>query len=256
MEMTSYQAGTPSWIDLSATDVDAAADFYASLFGWTVQPSVPEAGGYRIAELRGKAVAGVGPQMQPGMPPNWATYIATDDAEATAKAVADAGGQTFMPPMDVMDVGRMAIFADPSGGVFGVWQAGNHKGAGIVNEPGSLSWNELATRQPDAAAAFYPAVFGWEPQVHDMGGGMVYTEWLLGGKSIGGMMPMDDSIPAGTPTHWRVYFAVADADATAAKATELGGTVHLQPMDIPQGRIATMSDPQGAFFNIIGLAQA
>jgi predicted enzyme related to lactoylglutathione lyase len=158
--------------------------------------------------------------------------------------------------MDVMDVGRMAIFADPTGGVFGVWQAGNHKGAGIVNEPGSLSWNELATRQPEAAAAFYPAVFGWEPQEHDMGGGMVYTEWLLGGKSIGGMTPMDDSIPAGTPTHWRVYFAVADADATAAKTADMGGTVHLQPMDIPQGRIATLSDPQGAFFNIIGLAQA
>jgi hypothetical protein len=254
MEMTTYQPGTPSWVDLGTLDVTAAAEFYGDLFGWHVQDSVPEAGGYRIAELRGKAVAGIGPQMQPGMPPAWATYIATADADATAKAVAEAGGQTFMAPMEVMDVGTMGVFADPTGAAFGVWQAGQHLGAGIVNEPGSLSWNELATRQPDAAIPFYRDVFGWDSVTHDMDGSS-YTEWLLEGRgSIGGMMPMDATIPADVPAHWRVYFAVADADATVARATELGGTVYVPPLDIPQGRMAMLADPQGAAFNVIQLA--
>jgi uncharacterized protein len=254
MEMTTYQPGTPSWVDLSTPDVSAAAEFYGTLFGWQVQDSVPEAGGYRLADLRGKPVAGIGPQMQPGMPPAWATYIATADADATAKAVAEAGGQTFMAPMEVMDVGTMAVFADPTGAAFGVWQAGQHIGAGFVNEPGSLSWNELATRQPEAAIPFYRDVFGWDSVTHEMDGSS-YTEWLLDGRgSVAGMMPMDANIPAEVPAHWRVYFAVADADATVAKVTELGGAVHVPPMDIPQGRFAMLADPQGAAFNIIRLA--
>ncbi|HEX3648672.1 MAG TPA: VOC family protein, partial [Pseudonocardiaceae bacterium] len=177
MEMTSYQPGTPSWVDLAASDVNAAAEFYSALFGWHVPEGMPEAGGYRIAELRGRPVAGIGPQMQAGMPPNWATYIDSSDIDATAKLVAEAGGQTYLAPMDVMEAGRMAVFADPSGAAFSVWQAGQHKGAGIVNEPGSLSWNELATRQPDVAIPFYQQVFGWQGQTHDMGEGMTYTEW-------------------------------------------------------------------------------
>lgn len=253
MEKTSYRPGTPSWVDLSATDPNAAAEFYSAILGWNVPEGMPEAGGYRIAELRGVPVAGIGPQMQPGMPPNWATYIDTADVDATAKLVADAGGQTFMAPMDVMDVGRMAVFADPTGAAFSAWQAGQHKGAGIVNEPGSLSWNELATRQPEVAIPFYQQVFGWEGRTHDMGGGMSYTEWLLDGSPVGGMAPMDDNIPAEVPPHWRVYFAVGDADATVAKVTELGGSVVVPPMDIPQGRFAMLTDPQGAAFNVIAL---
>ena len=130
-------------------------EFYAALFGWEIREPLPEAGGYRMAELRGKPVAGIGPQMQPGMPPAWATYIATADADATAKAVAAAGGRTLMPPMDVLDAGRMAVFADPAGAVFGVWQPRAHQGAGIVNEPDTLCWNELASRDADAVIPFY-----------------------------------------------------------------------------------------------------
>lgn len=253
MEMTSYQSGIPSWVDLSVPDPDAAADFYGSLFDWQVPEGVPEAGGYRIAEVRGLPVAGIGSQMQQGMPPVWTTYIATDDVDATAKLVTESGGQTFAPPMDVMDAGRMAVFADPTGAVVSAWQAGTHKGAGLVNEPVSLSWNELATRDPEAAIAFYRAVFGWDANTMEMGASS-YTEWLLDGKSIGGMMPMDESFPAEVPAHWRVYFAVADADATVAKATQLGGTVFMEPMDIPQGRFAALGDPQGAMFNVIALS--
>ncbi|HEY3749447.1 MAG TPA: VOC family protein [Pseudonocardiaceae bacterium] len=256
MEMTTYQPGTPSWVDLSTPDVSAAAEFYGTLFGWQVQDSMAEAGGYRLADLRGKPVAGIGPQMQPGMPPAWATYIATADADATAKAVNEAGGQTLMAPMEVMDVGTMAVFTDPTGAAFAVWQAGQHIGAGIVDEPGSLSWNELTTRQPEAAIPFYRDVFGWDSVTHDMGG-TPYTEWLLDGRgSVGGMMPMDDSFPAEVPAHWAVYFAVADADATVAKATELGGAVVVPPTDIPQGRFAMLVDPQGAAFNVIRLANS
>jgi predicted enzyme related to lactoylglutathione lyase len=254
MEKSSYTPGTPSWVDLSTPDTSAAAAFYGGLFGWEVEESGPEFGGYRMANLRGRPVAGIGPQMQPGVPPNWATYVDTADADATAKAVAEAGGQTFVAPMDVMDVGRMAVFADPTGAAFGIWQAGKHTGAGIVNEPVSLSWNELATREPDKAIAFYRDVFGWQPMTHEMGPSS-YTEFLLDGPgSIAGMMPLDDSFPAEMPAHWRVYFAVADTDATAAKATELGGAVQVPPMDIPQGRIAALADPQGAMFNVITMA--
>jgi hypothetical protein len=252
MEMTSYQPGTPSWVDLSSPDPDAAAVFYGELFGWEVPPARPDTGGYRMAEQRGLPVAGIGPRMQEGMPPAWTTYVATADADATAAEVTAAGGQTFLPPMDVLDVGRMAVFADPAGAVFAVWQPGKHQGAGIVNEPVSLSWNELATRQPDAAVAFYQRVFGWQPRTMAMGESS-YTEWLLDGASVGGMMPMDDSFPAQVPAHWRAYFAVADTDATVARATELGGAVHVPPMDIPQGRFAALADPDGAMFSVIRL---
>jgi predicted enzyme related to lactoylglutathione lyase len=254
MEMTTYLPGTPSWVDLSSPDPTAAAAFYGTLFGWQVQESAPEAGGYRMAELRGATVAGIGPQMQPGTPPAWNTYISTDDIEATAKAVIEAGGQTFVAPMEVLDAGTMAVFADPTGAVFCAWQAARHTGAGLVDEPGSLSWNELTTRQPEAAIPFYRDVFGWDSVTHDMGG-TPYTEWLLDGRgSIGGMMAMDANFPPEVPAHWAVYFAVADADATVAKVAELGGAVHVPPMDIPQGRFAMCADPQGAAFNVIRMA--
>lgn len=252
MDMSSYPPGTPSWVDLSTTDPNAAAEFYGALFGWDVQQSLPEAGGYRMAELRGKPVAGLGPQMQQGLPPMWTMYVATADADATAKAVTDAGGQTFVPPMDVLDVGRMAVFADPAGAAFAVWQPAKHQGAGIVNEPNTLCWNELASRQPGAVIPFYRDVFGWEANTQDMGG-MPYTEWLLGGQSIAGMMPMD-SFPPEVPSYWGLYFAVEDVDASAAQVPELGGAVHQPPMDIPVGRFALVADPQGAMFSIIKLA--
>ncbi|HEX9993512.1 MAG TPA: VOC family protein [Acidimicrobiales bacterium] len=251
-EMTEYQPGTPSWVDLSAPDPDAAARFYGELLGWQAHPSPePEAGGYVMMTLRGHNVAGIGPIMAEGQPPAWATYVSTADADATAAAVRDAGGAVVMEPMDIMQEGRLAIFADPGGAVFGVWQPRNHKGAGLVNEPGSLCWNELLTRDVEGAKTFYGAVFGWEFNTQSMGP-MDYTVVMLGDRGIAGMMDMTGQLPDQVPPHWGVYFAVDDTDATMAKVQELGGSVTAGPMDIPDvGRMAALADPHGAAFNVL-----
>jgi predicted enzyme related to lactoylglutathione lyase len=230
--------------------MDGSVAFYGGLFGWeaTEPGSVEETGGYRMFELRGRTVAGLGPHQSPG-PPYWTTYVSVADADATVAVARDAGGTVFVEPMDVLDVGRMAIFADPTGAVVAVWQPRSHPGAGIVNEPGSLCWNELSTRDVPGATAFYERVFGWKANAMEG-----YTEWQVGGESVGGMMQTPDMVPAEVPAHWLVYFAVADTDAAAAKVTELGGTVIVPPTDIPPGRFATMTDPQGAMFAVLTLA--
>lgn len=256
-ERTSYVPGTPSWVDLGTPDVDAAAEFYTGLFGWEVPPTedVEQTGGYRRATKGGADVAGMMPLMQEGQPPAWSTYISVEDADATAAAVKEAGGAVYAEPMDVMDLGRMAIFADPSGAVFGIWQPGTFPGAGRVNEPGAVSWNELNTRDPDGAKAFYGAVFGWSFDDHDMGEMGTYTEWKLGEDPIGGMMDMRGRVPDEVPAHWLVYFAVADTDAAVEKVKELGGGVAFGPIDIPAGRFAVIHDPWGAMFTVIKLAE-
>jgi predicted enzyme related to lactoylglutathione lyase len=210
-----------------------------------------DTGGYRMFTKDGKMVAGLGPIMQEGQPPVWTTYVAVESADDTAGKVRDAGGQVFVEPMDVMTAGRMAIFADPAGAVFGVWQPGDHRGAELVNEPGTLNWNELATRDPESVTTFYPSVFGWRPDVQDFGG-LPYTLWMIGDRPIGGMMAMGDQFPPEVPSYWGVYFAVDDTDATAARAKELGGNVITGPTDIPNvGRFAAVTGPTGEFFSII-----
>ncbi len=253
MEIDSFEHGVPSWIDLGTPDIDAAAEFYANLFGWTVEDEgPPESGGYRMCSLRGRPVAGLGPQMNPG-PPFWASYVNVDDVDKTAAAVAEAGGQTFMEPMDILDVGRMAVFADPAGAAFSVWQARAHSGAGIVNEPGTLSWNELLTTDVEGSKTFYEAVFGWSATTHE--GEMPYTEFKLNDRSIAGMMAKPPMMPAEIPPFWGVYFAVEDTDATVAKVKELGGQVVVPATDIEPGRFATVGDPAGAVFNVITMAE-
>src|SRR5262245_25672313 len=187
--MAEYASGTPSWVDLSSPDLDQSASFYAELFGWdTTEPGpVEETGGYRMFTQDGKMVGGLGPIMQEGQPSVWTTYVSTDSADDTAAKVRDGGGQVFVEPMDVMDAGRMAIFADPAGAVFGVWQPGEHRGAELVNEPGSFTWNELATRDTGSSESFYAAVFDWNPETQDFGG-VPYTTWMLGERGVAGMM--------------------------------------------------------------------
>ena len=259
MEMENYENGAPSWIDMGSPDLEKAKAFYGTLFGWSLQVGPPEAGGYTIAEIGGRTVAGLGPQMNPAAPPSWLTYVNVDDADATAAKVTGAGGQVFMAPFDVMDVGRMGVFADPAGAVFGVWQPRTHKGAGLVNEPGAWAWSELVTTDTAGAEAFYAAVFGWGAETHGeaegagMGG---YTEWKLGGRSIGGMMQKPDTIPAEVPPHWMVYFAVTDTDASVAKVEELGGAVLMPPMDIEPGRFAVVADPMGGAFSVMTMKGA
>jgi len=251
MRIERYEHGIPSWVDLSTPDIDAAAAFYSALFGWECPEGSAETGGYRVCTIGDVPVAGMMPAMNPG-PPVWATYVDVADADATTDAVRTNGGQVIVEPMDVLDSGRMAVYADPVGQVIGVWQAGAHAGAGLVNEPGTLTWDELVTTDVDASIAFYSAVFGWGAETHGEGPG-AYTEWQLGGRSIGGLMQKPPMMPAEVPPHWAVYFAVADTDNCAARVAELGGQVMMPPTDIEPGRFAVVVDPTGAAFNVIAM---
>jgi uncharacterized protein len=251
---TAYTQGTPNWVDLQTTDQKAAKEFYAGLFGWTYddQP-MPEGAVYSMAMLGEQHVAALAPQSPElaaaGAPPMWNTYIAVGSVDDAISKVAAAGGQVAMGPFDVMEAGRMAFILDPSGAAVAFWQASQHIGATLVNEPGAIAWNELITTDP-SAAAFYEQVLGLTTSVVDMGAGQ-YTIFEADGAQVGGTTA--PQMP-GVPNHWHVYFAVADADASAAKVTELGGALLVEPFDTPVGRIATVRDPQGAVFSIIQLA--
>lgn len=249
----SYAPGTPNWVDIG-TDIAAAKQFYTGVFGWsTAEAGPPElTGGYGFfTTANGKLVAGYGPQQNPG-PACWASYIAVVDADKTAAKVTAAGGTVVVPPMDVMDAGRMAVFQDTEGAFFSIWQAGAHHGSHVVNEPGAFCWSELNTRNSAAAKKFYPAVFDWTAHT-SAGDAMEYTEWKLNGESIAGLIDMPPMVPAEVPPHWLVYFGVADTDATVASVKKLGGQVMLEGLDTPAGRIAVMADPQGAAFAVISL---
>jgi predicted enzyme related to lactoylglutathione lyase len=250
--MPTYAPGTPSWVDLGSPDVEASKRFYGQLFGWVanVAPQ-PEAMGYTMFALGGKTVAGLGPLMNPQQPPAWSTYVSTENADATAAKVKEAGGQVLVAPMDVMDMGRFAVFMDAGGAAISVWQPKSYQGAELANAPGSFCWNELATRDMEGAKKFYQAVFGWGAKTQSMGGEGSYTEWQLGGKSIAGGMPMGSNFPPQVPPHWLTYFAVEDTDASIAKAQQLGGKSMMPAMDSPAGRFGVLQDPQGAIFAVI-----
>ena len=249
-ERTSYAPGTPCWVDLGTPDIDRAIEFYGGLFGWDVPEAenAEQTGGYRQAMLRGKPVAGMMPLMQEGQPPAWSSYVSVEDADATVATAKEAGATVFAEPMDVMELGRMAVFADPSGAVIGIWQPGTFVGAEIVNEANAVVWNELNTRDPEAAKSFYGAVFGWGFEERQFENG-AYISIKSGEDSVGGIIDITGRAPDEVPPHGLVYFAVDDVDATVAKATETGGAVALEPFDIAEvGRIAIVKDPFGAVF--------
>jgi hypothetical protein len=261
-EPAGYDNGTPCWIDHSSLDPAAAASFHGELFGWEIEDQMPpEAPGrYLMCRLRGRDVAAIGTQQASDAPPMWNTYIAVGSADEAAAKVATAGGKVLGEPFDVFDVGRMAVLTDQAGAPFCVWQAGKHPGAGLVNEPGALCWSELTTRDPEGSKRFYGAVFGWQASSAEYEGGQ-YVTWHLAGSepdndnAIGGMMPMiGDQWPANLPPHWMVYFAVDDTDATAAKCEQLGGKISMAPFDSSVGRIAVLTDSQGAAFSVLKLA--
>ena len=255
-EMTTYAPGTPSWVEFGSPDLDASIEFYGGLFGWDVPESenAEQTGGYRLAMKGDKPASGMMPLMQEGQPPAWTTYVSVEDADATAAAVKEAGGSVIAEPMEVMDLGKMAIFADPTGAVFGIWQPGTFPGAGVVNEPGAISWNELNTRDLAGAKEFYGSVFGWSFQDQDMGGGETYSMIVLGEGRVGGILDLAArEVPETIPPHWQVYFAVEDTDATIEAAKAAGGEVMLEPVDIPFGRFAILTDPHGASFAVIAL---
>jgi predicted enzyme related to lactoylglutathione lyase len=258
--MPDYAPGTPSWVELNSSDVDASSAFYREVMGWDVTEAGPaeETGGYRMFQQDGKRIAGLMKHMQEGQPTAWATYVSVADADETAAKVKSAGGSVIVEPMDVMDIGRMAFFTDPTGAVFGIWQPKAFAGADLVNEPGSMCWNEIYTRDAEAEKAFYPNVFGWGMSKPSFEGAPdTYTIWEAEGKPVGGMMQMtDEHFPPQVPNHWSVCFAVSDCDATVAKAKELGATVVAEPMDMPIGRFAAMLDPQGAEFTVMQMTPA
>ena len=206
--------------------------------------------------LRGKHVAAGSPPPPSGegVPPHWTTYLASDDADATAAKIREAGGTLFMDPFDVFDAGRMTVAQDPTGAVFGVWQAGEHIGAELANEPGTLNWNECRTTDPETAAAFYERVFGYEIDVQSIGEGQEYRVIKVGGRGVGGIAELGPRLQ-GMPPHWSTVFTVADTDESVARAEELGGERLLDPVDIPEvGRFAVLRDPVGAAFGVLSLA--
>jgi len=254
-EMTDYETGTPCWIDIGTTDVQAASAFYSALFGWDIEYGPAEMGHYSMARLRGRDIAALADQQVPGMVV-WTTYIATDDVDATVERARAAGGTVLVEATDVMTFGRMAVVADPGGAAVSFWQAGEHKGAGIVNEPGCLCWNELTTRTVEESLAFLEAVAGLTGHRIDMGAGDYYELQLPSGHTVAGLLPMVGEMwPPDLPNHWMVYFAVDDTDAIAARCTELGGQVVVPPTDIPPGRFAVLNDPQGGHFSVIRMEQ-
>jgi predicted enzyme related to lactoylglutathione lyase len=252
MEPDSYEDGVPNWVDLGTPDPAKAIEFYGALFGWEAEVGPPETGGYAIATLQGKPVAGIGPQQNPG-PPYWTTYVKVSDAAATVARVQAHDGQVFVEPMDVMGQGIMAVLADPLGAPISVWQPLAFPGAGIVNEPGAYSWSELVTTDVAASTDFYEAVFGWGVQAHGEGPG-AYYEWKIGERSVGGMMLKPPTMPAEVPPFWGVYFTVTDTDKAVARVNELGGGTIVPPMDIEPGRFAAVHDPTGAVFSVITMA--
>jgi predicted enzyme related to lactoylglutathione lyase len=250
-ERSSYQEGTPCWVDLASSDPADARAFYGELFGWEFEIGGEEFGYYTMAKVRGKNVAGLAGQFMPDAPVAWTTYFATDDADKTAAKVREHGGTVLAEPMDVPGSGRMALATDPGGALFGLWQAGGHPGALLVNEPGAVVWNELTTRDLGAAGEFYSAVLGVTPQALDTGGGPAYQTLHVSGDMVAGAMQLDDSFPADFRPQWTPYFVVADTDAAAAKAGELGATVIAPPDDSPYGRFSVLTDRQGGMFSII-----
>lgn len=257
MLSTHYVPGAPNWLDLGTPDVDASVAYYREVLGWGFQSAGPEAGGYGMFRVGDRTVAGVGPQNEPGVTAAaWEPFFQTADADATTKAVEQAGGRVRFAPMDVFDRGRMAVYADPTGADFCVWQPGANKGLDVVNEPGSLFWTELYTADAPAALAFYRSVFDWRTEDSQMPGN-VYTlvSPAGGGESDahGGVMQLDEEmLAAGAGAHWLPYFTVTDCDATLARAEQAGGIVRVPATDVPEvGRFGQVVDPQGAVFGVI-----
>jgi predicted enzyme related to lactoylglutathione lyase len=256
MIVDSYVDGTPSWVDLMTTDQDAAVTFYGDLFDWEFMKSGAETGGYAMCMKDGEPVAGIGamPAEAP-FPAAWTTYLSVGDVDAAVAKATDAGGQVMSPSMTVADaeetLGRMAIIADPTGGVFGVWEPGTHIGARRVNEAGSLVWSELRSTDPEDSKAFLTNLFGYSYDAPVDDSGMEYHVIQVGDKMVGGVMGMPPGIPSGMPSHWGTYFATADTDETMAKAIATGATLRGEPMDSPSGRMAFLSDPQGAAFAVM-----
>lgn len=253
-EVKTHAPGTFCWIDLSTTDAEAAKKFYTELFGWTVTDVPAGEGTYTMLQKDGNLVGALYQQnpQQAAMkaPSHWLSYVSVVNVDDTARKAQELGANVVMSPMDVMDVGRMAVIQDPTKAMIAFWQPGKHIGAQMVGQPGSLVWNELMTDDTGKAETFYKRLLGWNPEKQNMGG-MDYTVFKNGDKGAGGMMETSGDWKS-VPPHWLVYFAVDDCDGRTKKANDMGATTVVPAMDIPTvGRFSVVADPQGAMFGML-----
>lgn len=250
--------GTIGWADVAVPDMAAAETFYAGLFGWEAQPGESESFPYTMFANDGKLIAGMGAlspeQVEAGQPPTWSSYVIVDDVDATFAKAIELGASPIMEPMDIMDAGRMFFIVDPVGATIGFWQSGTHDGAEVFNEPNTMSWNEIASRDVDTAVAFYTELLGWNAEPMDFDG-FPYTVLKVGDRSNGGAYDMSGFLPDEIPAHWLVWFIVEDCAKAASTAVELGGTVQRAPEENGIGISAVVSDPFGAAFGIIQTTQ-
>ena len=246
-ERTSYAPGTFSWAELATSDADAAKAFYTSVFGWEYEDNpIGDGQVYSMARRDGKDVAAL---FSSDQPPHWNCYVTVAPAEEAAARAAEHGGRALADPFDVMDVGRMAVVADPTGAALCLWEPRRHIGAALVNAPGAMTWNDLVTPDPDAAASFYGALFGWTTEEMPEAGG--YRVIKNGERSNGGIVRLDpERMGAETPPSWMPYFGHEDVDRLVEEVGGLGGRVFNGPVQMPQGSIAVLGDPQGAVFAV------
>jgi uncharacterized protein len=263
--MPTHQAatiGAPCWVDLMTSDPARSRDFYSQLLGWTAEEPAPEFGGYFNFQKNGVRVAGCmastqgAPQPGSGMPDVWSIYLASDNARQTVQEATGHGGQAIVEPMDVGDLGTMAVLGDAGGAGIGVWEPHSFQGTGLVNEPGTPSWFELQTRDYRAAVDFYREVFGWDTHAVSDTDDFRYTVLRNGDEWLAGIMDASGFLPEDVPPHWSVYFGVDDADTSVAKVKELGGSVIRPAEDTPYGRLATVADPTGAMFKLVAANEA
>ncbi len=255
-DVTKHDHGSFSWAELATSDPAAAKSFYEKLFGWSAKDNPMGPGPqdvYSTLQVSGKDVGALFPmpadQKQQGVPPHWTTYVAVKSADETAAKAKSLGGKMIAEPFEVMTFGRMAVIQDPFGAIFAIWQAREHIGAQRVNEPGAFCWMELLTPDLGKAKSFYAGLFGWSYK-DSTSPGMQYSEIVLDGKPIGGMMPPMPGMEK-MPSVWGVYWQVTDVDGSASKAKSLGAKTLVEPRDIPNtGRFAVLQDPQGAAFSI------
>lgn len=247
--------GAPCWIDLYSSDPDKSRAFYGQLFGWTSSDAGPEFGNYITFEKDGQAVGGaLRNDGSAGMPDVWSVYLSVDDARKTVELATANGGSVHIPPMDVADLGTMAMIADAGHAGIGIWQPGTFSGFSILGEAGTPVWFELLTREYDAAVAFYRDVFNWDTHTVGGSGEFRYTTLGEGESQLAGIMDAADVLPEGVPAHWSVYLGTADTDASLARIVELGGSIVRGAEDTPYGRLASAADPTGAMFKLASLS--
>ncbi|MFF2052721.1 VOC family protein [Leifsonia sp. NPDC058194] len=246
--LTTHRLGEPCWVDLASSDVPRARDFYSALFGWTFDEAGAEYGGYLTMRKDGRTVAGIGPAMPGGQQDAWLTHLLVEYAEDAEREAVEAGAQTIAAAMDVGTEGRLAVIADPGGAVVGLWEPREHRGFELVNEVGGIAWHELYARAYPAQIDFYTRVFGWQTQVLGDTADFRYATFGDPESPSGGVYDADGMLPPGVPSHWVVYFGVADAEAASQRVVELGGSVVRDPWDSEFGRFAQATDPLGGLF--------